>query len=146
MTIDKEMEILDQLDALNDMIVQTDEYIQYCHYRHLLEKDSEVKSLIDNFSRLKDDFEEVQRFGKYHPDFSTKRREINQFKKELDMHPVIMEYRRAEFKLQEMLDEVLYHISHVVSEHVNVVSNSPFFATGDSAGCSTGGSCGCKVG
>ncbi|MFD2829840.1 YlbF family regulator [Corticicoccus populi] len=146
MTIDKEIEILDQLDALNEKITQTEEYKQYCHYRLLLDSDTEVKNLIDKFSKLKIDFEEVQRFGKYHPDFSTKRREINQFKKEMDMNPVIMEFRRAEYKLQEMLDEVLYHISQVVSEHVNVVSNNPFFASGDSLGCSTGGSCGCKVG
>lgn len=146
MAIEKEIEILDQLDALNDMIMQTEEYKQYCHYKLLLEQDLEVKSLINKFTKLKEDFEEVQRFGKYHPDFSTKRREINQFKKEMDMHPIIMEFRRAEFKLQGMLDEVLYHVSHEVSDHVNIVSDNPFFANGDSLGCSTGGSCGCKVG
>jgi cell fate (sporulation/competence/biofilm development) regulator YlbF (YheA/YmcA/DUF963 family) len=146
MTIEKEFEILDQLDALNAKIIQTEEYKQYCHYRFLLDEDSEVKGLINTFKNLKDDFEEVQRFGKYHPDFSTKRREINQFKKELDMNPIIIEFRRAEFKLQEMLDEVLYHISHEVSDHVNIASDNPFFANGDSLGCSTGGSCGCKVG
>lgn len=146
MTIEKEMEILDQLDALNDMVKQTSEYEQYCHYRYLLEHDSEVSKMVRKFSRLKEDYEEVQRFGKYHPDFNTKRREVNQFKKELDMHPIVMEYRRAEFKLQDLLDEVLYHVSETVSDHVNIVSNNPFFANGEASGCSTGGSCGCKVG
>ncbi|MCC4722147.1 YlbF family regulator [Salinicoccus sp. RF5] len=145
MVTETELEILDQIDALNEKIRQTEVYRHYCKYRTLLEQDEEVAGLIDQFTRLKMDFEEVQRFGKYHPDFSTKRREINQFKKKLDMHPVIMEYRRAEYQLQEMLDEVLYHVSISVSSHVNVVSSNPFFSvSSDSGGCATGGSCGCQ--
>ncbi|WP_411843984.1 YlbF family regulator [Salinicoccus sp. HZC-1] len=145
MITEKELEIMDQLDALNEKVMETTEYKHYCKYRNLLDSEKEVAGLINRFNKMKEEFEEVQRFGKYHPDFSTKRREINQFKKELDMNPIIMEYRKAEYQLQSLLDEILYHVSIGVSKHVNVVSSNPFFSVGGESGCSTGGSCGCQT-
>ncbi|WP_020008746.1 YlbF family regulator [Salinicoccus albus] len=145
MITEKEMEVMDQLDALNEKVMETEIYQHYCKYSQLLDTDPEVSGMINRFTKLKEDFEEVQRFGKYHPDFSTKRREINQFKKQLDMHPVIMEYRRAEYQLQALLDEILYHVSIGVSENVNVVSDNPFFSVGEEGGCSSGGSCGIQA-
>ncbi len=145
MTTDIEMEVMDRIDHLNVMVRETDIYKYYCRYSRLLEEDAEVAGLISEFNRMKVDFEEVSRFGKYHPDFSAKRRELNNFKKTLDMHPVVMEYRRAEFQLQEMLDEVLFHISSSISDHVNVVSSNPFFSMSNESGCATGGSCGCQT-
>lgn len=142
MITENELDIMDQLDALNKKVMETTEYTHYCKYRDLLDTDPVASDLIKRFNKMKESFEEVQRFGKYHPDFSTKRREINQFKKELDMNPVIMEYRRAEYQLQSLLDEILYHVSIGVSKNVNVVSSNPFFSVGGESGCSTGGSCG----
>ncbi len=145
MITEKELEIMDQLDALNSKVMETTEYRHYCKYRELLDTDPAAAGLIYRFTKMKEEFEEVQRFGKYHPDFSTKRREINQFKKELDMNPVVMEYRKAEYQLQALLDEILYHVSIGVSQNVNVVSSNPFFSVGGESGCSTGGSCGCQT-
>lgn len=138
-----DFEIMDLLDSLNEMVTDTEEYNNYCYYKNLLETDGEVSQMIKDFVILKEDFEEVERFGKYHPDFSTKRREINQFKKNLDMNPIVMEYRRAEFQLQSLLDEVLFHIGQAVSTHANIVSSNPFFANSSNSGCATGGSCSC---
>ena len=56
-----------------------------------------------------------------------------------------MEFRRAEYQLQALLDEVLFHMSEDVSEHVNIVSDNPFFAKDSGGGCDTGGSCRCCV-
>jgi len=145
MTTLQELTLLDQLDRLNHMIKQTEEFGHYCKYNHLINNDPEVLEIISTFKRMKEDFEEVSRFGKYHPDFTTKRREINQYKKKLDLHPIVMEFRRAEYQLQALLDEVLFHMSEDVSEHVNIVSDNPFFAKDSGGGCATGGSCSCAV-
>ena len=136
-------EIMDMLDSLNDMVTDTEEYNNYCYYKKLLDTDREVSQMIKKFVALKEDFEEVQRFGKYHPDFSSKRRELNQFKKSLDMTPIVMEYRRAEFQLQSMLDEVLFIVGQAISPHANIVSSNPFFSNSSNSGCATGGSCSC---
>ena len=136
-------EIMDMLDSLNDMVTDTEEYNNYCYYKKLLDTDREVSQMIKKFVALKEDFEEVQRFGKYHPDFSSKRRKLNQFKKSLDMTPIVMEYRRAEFQLQSMLDEVLFIVGQAISPHANIVSSNPFFSNSSNSGCATGGSCSC---
>lgn len=138
-----DFEIMDFLDSLNDMVMNTEEYKNYCKYKGLLDTDDEVRNMIKHFARLKEDFIDVERFGKYHPDFSSKRREINQYKKMLDMHPIIMEYRRAEFQLQSLLDEILFIVGQSVSPHANIVSSNPFFSNSSNSGCATGGSCSC---
>ena len=145
MTALQELTLLDQLDKLNHMITHTEEFKQYCKYNHLINNDPEVLEIISTFNRMKEDFEEVSRFGKYHPDFTTKRGEVNQYKKKLDLHPIDMEFRRAEYQLQALLDEVLFHMSEDVSEHVNIVSDNPFFTKDSAGGCSTGGGCSCAV-
>lgn len=139
----QELTMFDQLDHLNHMITQTEEFKRFCRYNYLMDNDPEVLEIISKFKKLKEDFEEVQRFGKYHPDFTVKRREVNQYKKKLDLHPVVMEYRRAEYQLQELLDEVLFHISEDISDNVNIVSDNPFFTKDSTGGCSTGGGCSC---
>ena len=138
-----DFEIMDSLDSLNDMVMNTEEYKNYFKYKGLLDTDDEVRNMIKHFARLKEGFIDVERFGKYHPDFSTKRKEINQYKKALDMHPIIMEYRRAEFQLQSLLDEILFIVGQSVSPHANIVSSNPFFSNSSNSGCATGGSCSC---
>lgn len=140
----EQIAILDKIDELNQMIINCDIYRNYIYFHNMLIEDIDVQNKIQHFSLMKLEFEDVSRFGKYHPDFSTKRRELNQFKKELDLNPVIMEFKRAEFKLQELLDEVLYHTCIEVSENVNIVSDNPFFQMAQ-GGCATGGSCSCNV-
>ena len=139
------IEILDQIDVIIDKIKQSEPYVNFVKQSIILEQDKNAQSLIIAFNRLKEDFEEVSRFGKYHPDFSEKRRALNKAKKTLDMNESVIEFRRAEFQLQTMLDTVLYEACIGISQHVNIVSTNPLFAVGSGGGCSTGGSCGCST-
>lgn len=138
-----DVEILDQLDKVGLMIRESEEYHSYLKYKELLHTDKECRDLINRFTKLKEEFSEVERFGKYHPDFSEMRKKVNKMKKEVDMNPVVTEYRRAEYLLQNILDEVMFIIGQSVSEHANVVSHNPFFSGKSSGGCSTGSSCSC---
>ncbi|WP_040929254.1 YlbF family regulator [Nosocomiicoccus massiliensis] len=136
------IEILDHLDHINDMVKSSEEFKTYIYYKHKLEQDNDTQMLIKQFNRLKEDFEEVERFGRYHPDYKEKRKEIRLFKKKVDMDENVIEFRRAEYVLQSLLDEILYIIGKSVSDHANVVSTNPFFASGES-NCMTGGGCSC---
>lgn len=138
------IEILDKIDIINEKIMFSEPYQIFLQKSVTLEQDKEAQELIHKFKVLKIEFEEVSRFGKYHPDFSTKRRALNKAKKTLDMQPSVLEYRRVEYKLQAMLDEVLYEAGICISQHVNIVSDNPFFNAG-SGGCAAGGSCGCSA-
>lgn len=138
----KMMEVLDCLDDINEMVKSSDEFNNYIFYKNKLEEDYETKALINQFNKLKLDFEEVERFGRYHPDYKEKRKNIRLFKKKVDLNENVIEYRRAEYVLQNLLDEILYVIGKSISNHANVVSSNPFFSNGES-NCMTGGGCSC---
>lgn len=139
-----DLEILDQLEKVGVMIKESEEYRTYKKYQLKLQTDEECRVLIKSFNKLKEDFSEVERFGKYHPDFSEMRKKVNKMKKEVDLNPTVIEYRRAEYLLQNILDEVMFVIGQSVSKYANVVSHNPFFSsTSNSGGCSSGSACNC---
>src|SRR5699024_11823463 len=109
-SIYKSIEGLYCLEDRSEMVKSSDEFNNYIVYKNKLEEDYETKALINQFNKLKLDFEEVERFGRYHPDYKEKRKNIRLFKKKVDLNENVIEYRRAEYVLQNLLDEILYVI------------------------------------
>lgn len=138
------VEILDHADDLANMILQSDiaEYYRFCLNRLLLDKDTQRK--INAFVKAKDQYEEVQRFGRYHPDYKKIMTEIRELKREMDIDDNVAEFKRAENELQALLDEVSVLIGRSVSHHIKVPTGNPFFESSCGGGCGTGGSCGCS--
>ncbi|KXG10434.1 hypothetical protein AT864_01025 [Anoxybacillus sp. P3H1B] len=140
------LEILNKAESLGKMIVQSAaaEYYRSCWQR--LKNDRVAQQLIKQFIAIKERYEEVQRFGKYHPDYQTVMKEIREIKRKLDFHDSIAAFKKAENELQELLDEVSVLIGRAVSEQVKVPTGNPYFTalSGCSGGCGTGGSCGCR--
>ena len=97
--------------------------------------------------KIKEQYEDVQRFGKYHPDYKTITRQVRDVKREVDLHATIAAFKKAENELQKLLDEISVILGQAVSEHVKVPTGNPFFDTGSSCGggCGSGGSCGCSA-
>ncbi|MDZ5470670.1 YlbF family regulator [Bacillus sp. 31A1R] len=137
------IEILDQAEELANMILQSDiaEYYRFC-LNKLSEQDTQRK--ISAFVKAKEQYEEVQRFGRYHPDYKKIMMDIRELKREMDLDLNVAEFKRAENELQELLDKVSVIIGHSVSEHIKVPTGNPFFESSCGGGCSTGGSCGCS--
>ena len=106
--------------------------------------DQAAQEKIQTFNSMKDSYEEVQRFGRYHPDYRTVTKAIREAKREMDLHPSIIEYKQAENHLQQLLDEVSVLIGHSVSPHIKVPTGNPFFESSCGGGCGSGGSCGCS--
>ncbi|MBP2240005.1 cell fate (sporulation/competence/biofilm development) regulator YlbF (YheA/YmcA/DUF963 family) [Cytobacillus eiseniae] len=140
------IEILDRADQLANMIIDSEEaeYYRQCLYR--LKKSKKTQKKIHEFVKMKDLYEEVQRFGKYHPDYKTVMKSIRELKREVDMDENVAEFRRAENSLQAILDEVSAIIGRSVSEQIKVPTGNPFFDSSSSCGggCGSGGSCGCS--
>jgi cell fate (sporulation/competence/biofilm development) regulator YlbF (YheA/YmcA/DUF963 family) len=130
--------------TLADMIVQSDIYHEYIEAMETLYGDVTAQELIWDFSKRKDDFEEVERFGKYHPDYNSVSQEVRKLKRKLDLYEPIANFKKKEIKLEELLNELSLIIASSVSETIKVPTGNPFFdAMSCSGGCSTGGSCGC---
>ena len=141
------MEILDSADELSQWILESDVAENYRKSLYKLRNNSETQRKVQTFSRMKESYEEVQRFGRYHPDYKTIMKEIREVKREMDLDENVAEFRRAENELQDLLDQVSLMIGHSVSKNVKVPSGNPFFSSGSSCGggCGSGGSCGCSA-
>ncbi|MFC4320297.1 YlbF family regulator [Litchfieldia salsa] len=140
------LEILDVSDEIANMILQSELMDEYNRSLYTLRHNQESQKLIKHFSKMKDKYEEVQRFGKYHPDYRTVTLETRDLKRQLDLNETIAAFKKAEQEIQTLLDEVSRMIGTAVSENIKVPTGNPYFdsLSSCSGGCGSGGSCGCS--
>lgn len=140
--------LMDHSDKLCKMILSSELFYRYLDAHRAVYTNSNLVSEINHFTKLKDQYEEVQRFGKYHPDYSKVMKDIRLTKRKLDMVDEIATLKIAENDLQDLLDEVSLLIGKSVSEGVKVPVSNPFFTSSGSScgsGCGSGGSCSCSA-
>ncbi|TDM03919.1 YlbF family regulator [Macrococcus carouselicus] len=136
---DQLFNVLDKADELNRLILESMRYQQYREDQLELQQNREVDELRRQVLRLKERYDEVMRFGRYHPDYMETLLATRRAKKAYDMHPVVAKAKKSEMELQTLLDEVLVIVSRAISTEVKVESGNPFFTTEHS--CSGGCSC-----
>lgn len=137
--------ILESAEHLAKAVVRSDIAEQYRKCYKVLRQDEEVQVLIGQFTAMKERYEEVQRFGKYHPDFTSVTKQMRELKRAVDLHEKIAAFKKAENDLQKLLDEISVIVGSEISSSIKVPTGNPFFdAGGCGGGCGTGGGCGCK--
>jgi cell fate (sporulation/competence/biofilm development) regulator YlbF (YheA/YmcA/DUF963 family) len=139
--------LLDEAEDLAKMILQSDIATAYQISLYNLRSSKESQRKINSFTRIKERYEEVQRFGKYHPDYKLVMGQIRDIKREMDLDDYVAEFKRAENDFQQLLDEVSMIVGKSVSINVKVPTGNPFFDSGSgcsTGGCGSGGSCGCS--
>ncbi|ADC48235.1 comK regulator [Alkalihalophilus pseudofirmus OF4] len=138
------IELMDQSEELAKSIGQSDVFIQYIHAKKALENDQPAQKLIVEFTEMKERHEEVQRFGRYHPDYDTVSTEIRQLKRKVDVTESVKEFKAAERELEMLLNEVSELIAHSISKTIKVPTGNPYFdQMSCSGGCGSGGGCSC---
>lgn len=137
------MSVLDMTDDLIEMLKHSEVYINYQDQKNKLSQDKQAQQLISHFLKVRDKYDEVQRFGKYHPDYKKVIQEMMDVKRDVDMNDRIVAYKHAEQQLESILNEVGLEIAQAVSASIKVPTGDPFFDRGCSGGCGSGGSCGC---
>ncbi|WP_071459332.1 YlbF family regulator [Bacillus massilinigeriensis] len=138
--------LLEEARSLAYMIKESEqaEYYWQCYNRLQNNQDSQRK--IKAFVMMKNRYEEVQRFGRYHPDYKEVMGQIRVLKREMDLDHAVAEFKKAENELQSLLDEVSIIVGKSVSESVKVPTGNPFFsASSCGGGCGSGGGCGCSA-
>ena len=138
------VEIMDQAERLAQEIIQSEVGLHYLDSLRKMNLDPVAQGKIQTFNSMKDSYEEVQRFGRYHPDYKTVTKATREAKREMDLHPSIIVYKQAENSLQQLLDEISMLLGHSVSPHIKVPTGNPFFESSCGGGCGSGGSCGCS--
>lgn len=138
--------ILDEVDGLNAMILSSEQAKKLRTAYYAVYSNRELTEQITAFQRLKDQYEDVQRFGKYHPDYHIIMKDIRAAKRALDLNEHVATLKLAENEYQDLLDEVSLLVGRSVSEAVKVPVSNPFFASSScGTGCGTGGGCSCSA-
>lgn len=138
------IELLEQTDQISAMINQSEQMFHYIVKKRELAEDQVAQNLIRTFTKMKEQYEDVQRFGRYHPDFSKVTKEIRLMKREIDMLDSVAQFKLAERELQILLDDISERLAFSVSQQIIVPRDGALFSEGG-CGCGSGGSCGCKV-
>lgn len=140
--------ILEEVQDLNTMIRSSEQFANLLKAHLAVYSDEELVRKINDFQRMKDQYEDVQRFGKYHPDYQTIMKSVRAKKRELDVNDKISALRLAENDYQDLLDEIGLLIGKTVSDSIKVPVSNPFFqseSSCSSGGCGSGGSCSCSA-
>lgn len=140
--------ILEEVQDLNTMIRSSEQFANLQKAHLAVYSDEELVRKINDFQRMKDQYEDVQRFGKYHPDYQTIMKSVRAKKRELDVNDKISALRLAENDYQDLLDEIGLLIGKTVSDSIKVPVSNPFFQSESSCstgGCGSGGSCSCSA-
>ncbi|AIF66264.1 Cell fate regulator YlbF, YheA/YmcA/DUF963 family (controls sporulation, competence, biofilm development) [Terribacillus saccharophilus] len=136
------VELLEKSEHLGVMIRDSEVMAAYNSAQSALYQNSETKAKIDAFTAIKEQYEEVQRFGRYHPDYSFIMKEIRSKKREMDMDANVAAFKIAERNLQKLLDDISAKLAMTVSKNVKAPRSGA--AMKDSGcGCGSGGACGC---
>jgi len=141
-------DVLDKSEHLGEMIIQSDVMKAYEHSRKELASDSESQRLITAFTNIKNDYEDVQRFGRYHPDYNEIMKNVRSTKREMDMDDKVAAFKVAERNLQRLLDDVSKYVAESVSEQVKAPKDGAALTDGGCAsggGCGSGGGCSCQA-
>lgn len=143
-----QLQVLLATQDIADMILASEEMKLYMRAKEALKKDQNAQEQIRLFQKLKDNYEEVERFGKYHPDYSQVNEQVRKMKRDIQVMPTVQAFRKAETALEDLLFQVCRIVADGVSTTIKVPSDNPLYNLGGSCGtgsggCGTGGSCGC---
>lgn len=134
--------ILDYSEQLGHMVLQSEVMEDYQQKKTALAQDEVAQQLIKAFTNIKDHYDDIQRFGRYHPDYQEIMKQVRQTKRAMDMHETVAAYKVAERNLQTLLDEISEYIAFSVSNQIKAPKDGA--ALSDSGcGCGSGGGCGC---
>ncbi|EGQ27308.1 YlbF family regulator [Mammaliicoccus sciuri] len=146
MMTDEWMRVIDMAEELSDMLLRSEVVKTYQDAYARVYSNSDLRKKIIDFNKMKEQYEEVQRFGRYHPDYKVIMKEIRLQKRALDLREEVAALRLAENDVQSLLDEVGILIGNSVSEAVKVPAGDGAFTNSScGGGCSSGGSCSCSA-
>lgn len=135
--------ILDYSERLGQMFLQSEVMEDYQQKKNTLEQDEVAQKLIKDFINIKDHYDDIQRFGRYHPDYQEIMKQVRQTKRAMDMHETVAAYKIAERNLQSLLDEISEYIAFSVSDQIKAPKDGAALSDNGCSSCGSGSGCGC---
>lgn len=142
-------DVVEHAERLAQALLTCSEVERYLDCRAHLDRDEAVLRWRRSLQIAKDQFEEAQRFGHFHPNYHQAIEHMQHIQQQGEQIPAYFEWKQAEKTLEWLLYDVSRTIAHAVSESVQVPTelgddhaSSSHCSSG--GGCSSGGSCGCS--
>lgn len=135
--------ILDDAEELGKIVFDSDVMKDYLEKKASLEQDEEAQKLIKVFNDIKEHYEDIQRFGRYHPDYQEIMKKVRSTKRAVDMHESVAVFKVAERNLQSLLDDISEMIAFSVSNQIKVPKDGALLTDSGCSSCGSGGACGC---
>lgn len=139
--------VLDRSEQLGKMILQSEVMRDYNDSRRELKNDEQAQRLIKAFNDIKVHYDDVQRFGRYHPDYNEIMKKVRSTKREMDLNEKVAKFKVAERNLQRFLDNISEIVARSVSEQIKVPKDGAALSDSgcSTGGCGSGGTCGCQA-
>lgn len=131
-------EIEDLVVNLSEKLNSSQLVASYVNSFFEMDRNQEVDELKRDFLKAKSDFEKIEAYGNYAPDFKEKRRAVRKMKRQLDTNKLVGEFKYNETSFQNMLDYMTFDIATSISNEIKIDAGNPFFEFAKQ-GC--GGSC-----
>nr|WP_251135421.1 YlbF family regulator [Exiguobacterium sp. s192] len=141
---DKTIDLINAAEDLAHSLSQSETGQAYRLAKQARANSRQAQDVIRDFNRIKEEYELVQRFGRYHPDYQTITKKVHEIKRALDLQEEVAVFKKAEKQLETLLGQVSLVLAGQVSPQIKVPTGNPFFDQGCAGGCSTGGSCSCS--
>lgn len=135
--------ILDDAEELGRVVFGSEVMRDYLEKKASLEQDKEAQKLVKAFNDIKEHYDDIQRFGRYHPDYQEIMKKVRSTKRAMDMHESVAAFKVAERNIQSLLDEISEMIAFSVSNQIKVPKDGALLDDGGCNSCGSGGSCGC---
>lgn len=125
---------------LADLINQSDEVAKYLKYKQEIATNQEINVLKNELDRVRQLYEETERFGKYHPDFNEAKLKVDEILNKINQHELIKSYKQAESDLNQLLYTVSSTLASTISASIKVprdnnILDDPFCTTGSCNTC-----------
>ena len=103
-------------------VLFANEVMESAEFRELLEVKEAISktipNLVESFKKAKEKYEEVQKYGTYHPDYRNVKLELVKAKEALYTNSLVIRYKELEKKIQEKLNVAANEIVKAISINV----------------------------
>lgn len=111
-------EVIEKTYELIEEIKSTPKYKRLMKLKEIIESDQSIRDLIQSFQKWNAKFEEVSKYGKYHPDLKQVQLSFKEAKEKLYTNIVVREYKSLENDLQKELDHISASIAQAISKKI----------------------------
>ncbi len=111
-------QILEKVYDVVDEMKNSDAYKRLMELKQLMEQSPEVQAKAALFQKQYERYEEVKRYGKFHPDLKTTQKVFQEAKIALYEDLFVSEYKQLEQTIQKELDTISKTIATTISHKI----------------------------